>query len=366
MDQRMTLAQEPERGTDQLNVGILGAGWFGREAHLANLIRMDDVQVMAVSSRSEQSRRAAQELVGDSLNTFADWQDVLKIEALDAVVIALTNDQHHAACLAAFAAGKHVLCEKPLGLTITECDEIVMAAESAGKVLQVGHEMRFQRLYEQTHALVSRGEIGDVRIAYCREYRGPMRPGWRSSETKTGGMLVEKNCHHFDLFHWLLDAPPVKVTAFGGRDVLHDRELLDNAQVLVEHAGGKRAVLEICLFAPFGSDTEIGLVGSHGRIDTLNQAQRLTHHRFDLPEKTEMQVADFAGAAEFIDAAGHINRGMFPELRQFVESCRGEGQPLVGGPEGRMSVAVSLAAQFAIARGETILVEDVLSGAILA
>ncbi|MEO1996252.1 MAG: Gfo/Idh/MocA family oxidoreductase [Planctomycetaceae bacterium] len=362
----MTILQDTAHGTHRLNVGILGAGWFGREAHLANLTRMDDVNVLAVSSRGEESRRAARKLAGESLTTFAGWQDVLEIEAVDAVVIALTNDQHHAACLAAFEAGKHVLCEKPLGLTVSECDEIIAAAAASGKVLQVGHEMRFQRLYEQTHEMVCRDAIGDVRLAYCREYRGPMRVGWRSSAATTGGMLVEKNCHHFDLLHWLLDARPVKVTAFGGRDVLLDRELLDNAQVLVEHEGGRRAVLEICLFAPSGGDTEIGLVGSRGRIDTLNQAQRLTHHRFDLPERTEIQVSDYAGAAEFIDAAGHINRGMFPELRQFVECCRGERRPLVGGLEGRLSVAVSLAAQFAIARGETILMEDVLSGAILA
>jgi len=363
MSQQNSADTHPARRDQHgLNVGILGAGWFGREAHLANLLRMDDVHVLAASSRSSESRQAARGMAGDGLTTFADWRQVLEMDAIDAVVIALTNDQHHAACLAAFAAGKHVLCEKPLGLTIRECDEIIAAAESAGKVIQVGHEMRFQRLYEQTRDMVRRDEIGDVRLAYCREYRGPMRPGWRSSAAATGGMLVEKNCHHFDLFHWLLDARPLKVTAFGGRDVLLDRELLDNAQVLIEHEGGRRAVLENCLFAPFGGDTEIGLVGARGRIDTLNQAQRLTHHRFDLPERTEIQVADFAGAAEFIDAAGHINRGMFPELRHFVECCRGERQPLVGGVEGRLSVAVSLAAQFAIARGETILVDDVLSG----
>ncbi len=346
--------------TSRLNIGILGAGWFGREAHLANLVRMDDVAVVAVSSRSESSRDAARQIAGDQLTTVTDWRDVLAIESIDAVVIALTNDQHHAAAIAAFESGKHVLCEKPLGLSIRECDEIIAAADSAGKVLQIGHEMRFQRLYLHTKRLIDDGNVGDVRMAWCREYRGPMRPGWRSSESLTGGMILEKNCHHFDLFNWLLKTPPVKVAAFGGRDVLQDRDILDNAMVLVEHEDGRRAVLEICLFAPFGADTEIGVVGSKGRIDTRNQAQKLIHHRFDIPEQTEIDVADIAGEAEFIDAAGHINRGMYPELRDFVECCQTNRTPVVDGRAARMNVAVSLAAQQSIDRGKVVTIEEIL------
>ncbi|MCA9018485.1 MAG: Gfo/Idh/MocA family oxidoreductase, partial [Planctomycetaceae bacterium] len=165
-----------------LNIGLLGAGWFGREAHLKNLLRLPDVNVIAASSRSAGSRDAAKAIVGDHLLTFDDWRDVLKLDALDAVIVALTNDQHHAAATAAFEAGKHVLCEKPLGLTIAECDAIIAASKSAGKVLQIGHEMRFQRLYQRMKSLVDNGGVGDPRIMWCREYRGPMRPGWRSSE----------------------------------------------------------------------------------------------------------------------------------------------------------------------------------------
>ena len=86
--------------TQTINVGRMGAGWFGREAHLTNLLNLDNVQVIAASSRSDESLQQAQALAGDQLQTFTDWQQVLEIEAIDAVVIALTNDQHHAAALA--------------------------------------------------------------------------------------------------------------------------------------------------------------------------------------------------------------------------------------------------------------------------
>ena len=344
-----------------INIGLLGAGWFGREAHLKNLLRLPNVQITAVSSRSAESQDAARELVGDHLQTFADWRDVLKVESLDAVIVALTNDQHHAAAIAAFNAGKHVLCEKPLGLTIAECDEIIAAANSAGKVLQVGHEMRHQGLYQKMKSMVEGGDVGDPRIMWCREYRGPMRPGWRSSEELTGGLLLEKNCHHFDLFNWMLDTPPVRVSAFGGKDVLTDRELLDNAQVLVEYEGGRRAVLEICLFAPTGGDCEIGIVGSGGRIDTKNQAIQLDHHRFDPQEHTTEQVPDPDDEAGFKDASGRVDRGIKAELAHFLDCCRTGSTPLNAGAAARMNVAVCLAAQESIATGGVVTIDETLN-----
>ncbi|MEQ9409537.1 MAG: Gfo/Idh/MocA family oxidoreductase [Fuerstiella sp.] len=343
-----------------INIGLLGAGWFGREAHLKNLLRLDDVAVIAVSSRSAESRTAAKELVGEHLQTFEDWRDVLKVASLDAVIIALTNDQHHEAALAAFAAGQHVLCEKPLGLTIAECNQIIDASAAAGKVLQVGHEMRHQALYRRMKQMVEDGDVGDPRIMWCREYRGPMRPGWRSSRKKTGGMLLEKNCHHFDLFNWILNVPPVRVSAFGGRDVLTDRELLDNAQVLVEYEGGKRSVLEICLFAPAGGDCEIGIVGSKGRIDTRNQAIQLAYHRFDPAEQFQERVPDPDDEAGFRDASGRVDRGIKAELAHFVNCCWTGDRPLNDGVSARLNMAVCLAAQESIERGQTITIAEIL------
>ena len=345
---------------EKLNIGILGAGWFGRGAHLANLVRMPDVNVVAVSSRSQNSLDQAREIAGDNLRVSNDWKHVIQNDAIDAVVIALTNDQHHAACMAALEAGKHVLCEKPLAMTVRDCDEIIAAIQSCPKVLAVGHEMRYQRLYRHMKQLTDRGDIGDVQMAWCREFRGPMRPGWRSSQSLTGGTILEKNCHHFDLFNWLLESPPVQVAAVGGRNVLLDREVLDNAFVLVEHAGGRRAVLELCLFAPFGGDIEIGLVGDAGRIDTFNQTQKLIHHRFDMPERTEMDVADAPEEAGFVDAAGHVNRGVYFELRAFIDCCRSGNTPMVDATAARMSVAVCIAAQESIRRNQMVTLEEIL------
>ncbi|MEM9016934.1 MAG: Gfo/Idh/MocA family oxidoreductase, partial [Verrucomicrobiota bacterium] len=251
-----------------MKIGLLGAGWFGREAHLRNLIKIDGVEIAAVSSRSDESLVAARELVGDSLECFHDWREVVVLDGLDAVIVALTNDQHYEASIAALSANKHVLCEKPLGISLAQCDEIIGLAGAKERILQVGHEMRFQRLYTETRSMIEAGKIGELQLMWCREFRGPMRPGWRSSEALTGGTILEKNVHHIDLFNWMIDREPLRVSAHGGTNVLTDREILDNAQVLIEYEGGSRATLELCLFAPRGGECEIGVCGSEGRIDT--------------------------------------------------------------------------------------------------
>lgn len=341
-----------------MKFGLLGAGWFGREAHMRNLLAIDAVEVTAVSSRSDESLAAARELAGDQLQTFHDWRDVLKIDSIDAVIVALTNNQHHEAATAAFQAGKHVLCEKPLGLTLAECDSIIAASEEAGKTLQIGHEMRFQRLYIEMKQMIESGQIGDLQLMWCREFRGPMRPGWRSSEALTGGTILEKNCHHIDLFNWMIARKPKRVMAQGGTNVLTDREIIDNAQVLIEYEGGKRATLELCLFAPNGGECEIGACGDLGRIDTKNQALELVHHRFDSTHHSKTQIPDDDDAANFVDSSGRVDRGIGPQLVHFVDCVRNNKTPLNDGPSARDSVLVCLAAQESIKRGEAVYLEE--------
>ncbi len=346
---------------DPIRVALLGAGWFGREAHLRNLLSLDGVEVVAASSRSDASLNAARELAGSHLRVFNDWREALAVESVQAVIVALTNDQHHEAAVAALRGGRHVLCEKPLGLTVAQCDEVIAARDAAGKVLQIGHEMRFQRLYQEMKSMIARGAVGDLQLMWCREFRGPMRAGWRSSEALTGGTILEKNIHHIDLFNWMMETPPLRVSAHGGTNVLTDREVLDNAQVLVEYAGGRRASLELCLFAPYGGDCEIGVAGNLGRIDTRNQALSLVHHRFDLPDRTEMQIADSREDANFIDSSGRVDRGIRPELIHFFDCVREGKNPLNDGEASRMAVAVCLAAQESIKRKESVWIEEVLN-----
>ncbi|MDF1825712.1 MAG: Gfo/Idh/MocA family oxidoreductase [Verrucomicrobiales bacterium] len=344
-----------------MKIALLGAGWFGREAHLRNLMGMDDVEVVAVSSRSEESLAASRKLVGPDLKCSTRWEEVVAMDGIDAVIIALTNDQHHAAAMAALRAGKHVMCEKPLGLNLQQCDEVIGLANESGKILQIGHEMRFQALYGEMKSRIDRGDIGGLQLMWCREFRGPMRPGWRSSDAYTGGTILEKNIHHIDLFNWMMNCAPVRVSAQGGANVLTDREGLDNAQVLIEYDGGRRASLELCLFAPKGGDCDIGVCGDAGRIDTKNQALELTYHPFDDGSVETVKIPDEGDDANFTDSSGRVDRGIGPELRHFIDCVRTGASPLNDGPSARLAVAVCLAAQESIKRRQSVEMDEFTS-----
>ena len=101
-------------------------------------------------------------------------------------------------------------------------------------------------------------------------------------------------------------------------------------------------------------------LGSQSRIQLNNQAQKLTHHRFDRPEQMQLQVADDPEEAGFVDATGHISSGVYEELQEFIDCCRTGSQPLVDGQAGKMGVAVCLAAQESIQRGEMVTIEEIL------
>ena len=136
--------------------------------------------------------------------------------------------------------------------------------------------------------------------------------------------------------------------------------MLDNAQVLIEYEDGRRATLELCLFAPYGGDCEIGAAGNLGRIDTKNQALSLVHHRFDLPDRTDMKIADSPEDANFTDASGRVDRGIRPELLDFFDCIRDGRKPLNDGESSLMAVTVCLAAQESIKRRECVTIEEML------
>ena len=172
--------------------------------------------------------------------------------------------------LAALDAGLHVLCEKPLAPTLADIDRIGVAVARAGKVFQVGMELRYAPLFQGLHDMVASGRIGTPKMLWCHEFRPPFKPGvggWRLTEAGSGGTLLEKNCHHFDLFNWLSNALLIRVMAMGSHDTIYaDRDIHDRAWVMVEYANGVQASLGLALFFDRQEQLELGVLGSGGKL----------------------------------------------------------------------------------------------------
>jgi predicted dehydrogenase len=258
---------------------------MGRE-HIANIGHLEGAAVTAVSDPHPDSleRSLHSPGVDQPLATFTDHRDLLESGLCDVVVIASPNHTHHDVLLDVLDAGVHVLIEKPLCTTIEDCRDVINRAEATdipGRVIWMGLEYRFMPPTQRILAEVRAGTVGEVQMVAIREHRFPflMKVGdWNRFNRNTGGTLVEKCCHFFDLMNLLLDDRPVRVMASGAQDVNHLDEryngetpdIIDNAFVIVEYQRGARAMLDLCMFAEASrNEQEISVVGHLGKVEAL-------------------------------------------------------------------------------------------------
>jgi predicted dehydrogenase len=260
----------------KLKIGFLGVGSMGR-SHVQAIREFcaDRAEAAAVwVSHDAHVERIRSELPDVAL--FREAGALLE-STLDAVFISTPNFTHVPLALAALEAGKHVFAEKPVGITRAECRQMLDAARRTDRVVMIGHELRYSPFFQKIKALVDQGEIGALRMVWCRELRGPFQPkveDWIQDARRSGGALVDKNCHHFDLMNWWVGARPRRVCAFGGKAVVEviggEHEVNDHAAVIFEYRSGARGALDLCLFAPDleGEDLEMGVIGERGLLKT--------------------------------------------------------------------------------------------------
>ena len=277
--------------TDTIRYGVIGSGMMGGE-HILDLNHVDGTQVVAladpVDTSIEWGRGCVEAGPGGAEakangETYRDHRDLLADPNVDAVVITSPNFTHAAVLADALATDKHVLIEKPLCTTVQDCLAVVDAAEQRDAITWMGLQYRYMPTPAAMLEQLDTGVCGTTRMVSIREHRYPFLKkvgDWNRFNRNTGGTLVEKCCHFFDLMHLVAGAHPVRVMASGGQDVNHLDEvymidgreerpdILDNALVIVEFANGVRGALDLCMFAEGGRfEQEITLTGDAAKME---------------------------------------------------------------------------------------------------
>lgn len=343
-------------GREPVAIGVIGAGQRGQR-HIEFINEVQGARVVALADHHAPSLVAAQRLAGDAeAAAYRDWAQLLDDDRVEAVIIALPNDLHVAAAVAALARGKHVLLEKPVALTVADGDRLIAAERAARTTLQIGLELRYSTVVAHLRKALDAGTIGTPRLAWCHEFRVPFREkveGWILDPARSGGTFVEKNCHHFDLLSWFLGTEPVRVAAAGGGDVVYQQQpgMLDNAWVVVEHEGGRRASLGVSMFSPFHR-LEFGILGERGLLTADMIGCTVTLTRPDGGQETTA-VADPAAAR----IAEHGGADLL-QLEDFIRTVATGGPPRVTLRDGIRSLFVALAAQRAAETGATVALAD--------
>ncbi len=359
---------------EKIKYAIIGAGCMGQE-HILNIEIIDDAEVVALCDTSEQSIKESLDLLNNEVAIFDDYNDLVNANIADAFIIATPNYTHIDVLKDVMKSEVHLLIEKPLCTTVEDCLELKKLAENYPGVIWTAMEYRYMPPVQRMIQEILNKNIGDLKMLAIREHRFPFLhkvDDWNRFAIKTGGTLVEKCCHFFDLMRLIAQSEPLKVYASGGQDVNHLDEtydgmtpdILDNAFVIVDFENGVRAFLDLCMFAE-NSDyqEELCAVGSIGKIETEvpSNASGITNSdiRIGLRENKKALRENITVDEKILDA-GHHHGSTYYEHTSFLKAIRNNTKPEVSLNDGLVAVAIGQAAEISIKEGRVVQMSELI------
>jgi len=338
---------------DKVSFGLVGYGAWGRH-HARVIAGGPHTHLAAVAERADKGRAEAQ---AEHPQAFvaSDYRELLARPDVEVVDVVLPSHLHHEVGRAVLRAGKHLLMEKPMALTLAECRDLVQAAGDAGRQLAVGHEFRFSSLWGKVKELVDAGAIGEPQYAMIELWRNPYRlgsDGWRYDIRRVGNWILEEPIHFFDLARWYFGrcGDPVSVYARANARDPERPELQDNFSAIVDFPGGRYAVISQTLSA-FEHHQVAKLSGSQGALwaSWSGAMDRTFHPTFFLKHFDGEKVAD----VPIPTASGEVYE-LAEEIAGMAEACRSGRPPRVTGEDGLWSVAMCLKAQESVDTGAVV------------
>jgi predicted dehydrogenase len=354
--------------------GMVGCGMMGQE-HIRNIALLAQAEVTAFFEPDAEMAAATQSLIPGA-SPCPDLPALLARDDLDAIVIASPNHLHVGQLLdIAQRRPLPILVEKPVYTHEDEAATLTQLAEAYGAPIWVAMEYRYMPPVARFRDMVE-AATGGIKMLTIREHRFPFLEkvgDWNRFNRNTGGTLVEKCCHFFDLMRLILRDEPVRVMASAGQSVNHLDEsyggavpdIWDNGYVIVDFARGARAMLELCMFAD-GSQyqEELCAVGPAGKIEALVPGPT-RFWNFDIgPAPTPKVVIsprhptgpvvhDVPVDRQLLDAGDH-NGATYFQHQRFLETIRTGRRPEVTLADGAAAVRIGLAAQASARTGQAI------------
>lgn len=351
--------------TDTVRYGIVGAGLMARE-HIRNLAVTPGAVITALADPIEISLAASREALeaGGNCGTgaahvasFADSQALAVSGLVDAVVVASPNFTHRSVLEPLFDAKLAILCEKPLATTLADARWVVDRAGQSSAPFWTAMEYRYIPPVAEFISAIHDGAVGRLQMLSMREHRFPFLPkvgDWNRFSRNTGGTMVEKCCHFFDLMRLIVQAEPVRVYCSGAMDVNHQDEryegekpdILDNSFTTVDFTNGVRAMLDLSMFAEGAKNQEeLTVVGDDARLDVfIPEGALVMSPRVGLghPKQVTRRIVE---TDEVAMKAGAHHGSTFYEHQKFNAVVRGEGLVEVTAVDGLRAVAIGIAAE---------------------
>ena len=330
--------------TAAIRFGLVGYGLFGAH-HARAIANTPGAELRAVSVPSEASQAAAR-AAHPSAAIHGDYRELLARDDIDAVSVVCPNRWHYEVGRAVVASQRHLLLEKPMALSVAQCDELIALATRHELVLAIGHELRVSPLWGGVKRLIDEGAIGPPRAALVELSRFPYRQGstgWRYDRDRVGSWILEEPIHFFDLARWYLSGSgePVSIYARANSGDPNRSELHDHFTATIGFADGAYAVIVQTLSA-FGHHQSVKVSGAAGTIWAAWSAadarapKPALSLRYGLAETTH-EIAFDEPTGELLELAS--------EIAAFVQAIRTGTAPPCTGADGRWSTLLCLAAE---------------------
>lgn len=376
--QRVLTNIEREIAAPRHRLAIIGTGMMGRE-HLRVAHLLGRATVAGIYDANTDSLKLAhaehQQHSEVPLRNYDGPAAIFADPDIDAVVISTPNFTHAELVAAAMDSGKALLVEKPMATTLADAIAMASRASDYPATLQLGMQYRYKAQYvDLFHAVKAARAVGDVKTISMSEYRPPFldKVGqWNKFNNYSGGTLVEKCCHYFDLINQMAEALPLSVFASGGRavnflDFEHDgrtSDIDDHAFVIIEYDNGVRASFTLNMFCQELYE-EMVVGGELGRAVASERAS----FRHGEPSSAELQVevsghplykGEPVAYPEHIESSGHYGATYFAQ-EAFMN--RLDGAPADGATarQGLWAMIVASAAQESLRSGERVDIETFL------
>jgi predicted dehydrogenase len=318
----------------QLNIGVIGLGEIGA-IHCDALLQIPQAKLLAVADIDEAKAKQIAKQTG--AQPYQDYKELLARNDIDAVIIATPDHLHKEPCVAAAKAGKHILVEKPLAMTLEDSKDILGAVEKANVKLMVGFTLRFFPQYQHAKASIEKGELGKLISLFARRTNLISQSQRLKGRT---GVLFFLGIHDFDVLRWMVGAEAKEIYCLSTK---HDRSsytVEDETFTTIRFGNGVIACAHIgwCMPEghPTGFDFKLDITGTNGLLNLDMVRQGVEKH--------------VAGHTSFPP----MSSPLIAEDRSFIDAVLYDKDVPVTGEDGLQAVQMTLAALESIKTGKPV------------
>ncbi len=330
-----------------MNFAIIGCGRISKNHIDALINNYEKCKLVAVcdvvEERANERKKLYEEKIDEKVNGYTDYKNMLEKESIDCVAICTESGYHAKIALDCLNAGKHILIEKPMAMTVKDADKINNLAREKRLKVGVCHQNRFNPPIQKLREAIEEGRFGKLinvtaRILWTRDQNYYDQAQWRGTKELDGGTLMNQCIHNIDLLQWIVGSEVERVHCERGT-FLRNIEMEDFGAILIRFKNGTIGIVEgsACVY-PKNLEETLSVFGKNGTVVigglAVNKIQT-----WQFADKRDYDDVDDSSDVDNVYGKGHT-----PLYKDFIDAVKDNREPYINGQEGCKAINIILTA----------------------